>query len=215
MAAQIPGSAPNSSQIIPLNPTGNGTVSCFVSRRMSYLAPNGKTKKCFANSSRAVNTRVLDITPPCCGFEITTKSGRSGSCWPVENPPNQYPLPKHADVFFSGSLFGAKGKNTLSASGIELGENMIIDPKVAALTVSGSDVLTIKIIGDDNYKLDNAKIKFGISGGPNTPSIVPENTEVIEIAKLKMPKKPYLFLEAYDTTGNKQLMYIPIKMRRR
>lgn len=29
MAAQIPGAAPNSSQIIPLNPTGNGTVSCL------------------------------------------------------------------------------------------------------------------------------------------------------------------------------------------
>lgn len=214
-AAAKAGAAPNAREITPLNPTGNGTVTCFVSRRMSYISPEGKTKKCFANSSCAANTRVLDITPPCCGFDISTKSGKAGSCWPIENPPNQYPLPKHADVLFSGSLFGAKGKDMITATGLELGENMIIDEKVAALNITGRDVLTIKVIGDDNYKLDSSKVKFGISAGPNTPTIVPENTEVIEVAKLKMPKKPYLYLEAADTTGNKQRMYIPIKLRRR
>ena len=201
-ASVTAGVAPNQRYILPRNPTGRGAVTCNVGRRMKYDTQDGKSKTTYANSSKGSTCRV---------FEISASSGRSGTCWPVENPPDEYPLPKHADVYFSGSIFGS---DDITAEGLELGDNMMIDSSTVALNITKRDILTVKIIGSDNYKLDTTKLKFGISEGPNTPSICHENAEKIEISKLRLPEKAFLFLEAVDMAGNKQAMYIPIKVRR-
>ncbi len=204
----------NQSIIIPTRPTKRGAILCFSSRKMRYDLENGRTRATYANSSRAADVTVLDITPPLCGFEITTRDGSMGSCWPVENPPDKYPLPKLADIYFSGSLFG-QGSQELVIPEVELGDNMLVTPEEVELRVTRNDVLTIKVIGDDNYELDTERIRFAITDGPGGALVSPENQETIHIARLKMPERPYLFLEAYDTSDNRQAMYIPIKVVRR
>jgi hypothetical protein len=201
----------NQAIIVPTRPTSKGAILCFSSRKMRYDIGDGRTKATYVNSSRGADVTVLDITPPLCGFEITTKDGHTGTCWPVENPPDKYPLPKYADIYFSGSLFGATSEEKLIPE-VELGDNMMVDPYHAALLVTRRDVLTIKVIGEDNYKLDTDRIRFAICDGPAGALVSPENQEVIHISKLKLPERPYLFLEAYDVSGNKQAMYIPIKV---
>lgn len=213
--AESEGLAANQMVIIPTTPTGKAAITCHIGRRMRYDLPEpGKTKVTFANSSVARDVRVLDITPPTCGLEITVKKGGSGAFWPVENPPNQYPLPKKADVYLNGALFGAVDQDIM-VPGIELGANMIIAPEHAVLTVAADDELTVKVIGSDNHKLDEAKIKYGISsgaGGEPAP-IGPENAPVIELSKLKVPENAYLFLDASDISGNRQVIYVPLKVK--
>lgn len=212
MASVTESLAVNQMVMIPTTPTGKGAVTCHIARRMRYdLGEPGKSKATFANSSGARDVRVLDITPPLCGLEISVKDGASGAFWPVENPPDKYPLPKMADVYLSGALFNAADQDIL-VQGIELGNNMVITPEQGAINVTARDVLTIKVIGSDNYKLDNSKLKFGVCNGAGTePAPVgPENADVIELAKLKLPEAPYLYLDATDTSGNRQLMFVPI-----
>ena len=206
--------AVNQMYIKPKNPTGKGAITCYSSRKMRYDKDDGTTKATYANSSRAADVTVLDITPPLCGFEITTKDGKKGTCWPVENPPDKYPLPKLADVHFTGSLFGV-GSNDIVVSGLELGDNMAILKEQAVLSVSRRDILTVKVIGGDNYKLNTEKIRFGICDGPNGSVVGPINEEKIQLSKLRIPERPYLFIEAYDLAGNKQAMFIPMEIRRR
>ncbi|NCB38845.1 MAG: hypothetical protein EOM80_08755 [Erysipelotrichia bacterium] len=205
----------NQMVVVPTTPTGKGAITCHIARRMRYdLSEPGTSKATFANSSGAKDVRVLDITPPLCGLEISVKGGGNGAFWPVENPPNKYPLPKQADVYLSGAIFNAAEKDIL-VSGIELGKNMIIAPEQGVITLSAKDEISIKVIGGDNYKLDNSKLRFGIcdgAGGEPAP-IVPENTDVIKLSKIRLPKAPYIYLDATDTTGNRQLMFVPLKIK--
>lgn len=212
MASVTESLALNQMVIIPTTPTGKGAITCHIARRMRYdLGEPGKTKGTFANSSGAKDVRVLDITPPLCGLEITVKGGGTGAFWPVENPPDKYPLPKVADVYLSGGLFNAADQDVI-VQGIELGNQMVIAPEQGGITMSAKDVIAIKVIGGDNYKLDNSKLKYGISTGVGAEpvSVGPENADLIELAKLKLPQAPYFYLDATDTSGNRQLIFVPI-----
>ncbi len=205
----------NQMVIVPTTPTGRAAITCHIGRRMRYDLPEpGRTKETFANSSGAKDVRVLDITPPECGLEISVKDGDSGAFWPVENPPNKYPLPKLADVYLSGALFGAADKDIL-LQGLELGDNMVVAPEMGKVSLKANDVITLRVIGSDNYKLDNAKIKFGISngaGGQPNP-VGPVGESVIELEKLNLPEDPYLYIDATDTSGNRQVLFVPINIK--
>ena len=207
--------AANQMVIIPTTPTGKGAITCHIARKMRYdLEEPGRTKATYANSSGAKDVRVLDITPPLCGLEISVENGPSGACWPVENPPDKYPLPKQADVYLSGALFNAADQDIL-IPGLELGSNMVVAAEQGSLSVSPKDKLHIKVIGGDNYKLDNAKLKFGLcngAGGEPAPA-GPVNEETLDLGKLQLPETPFLYLDATDVAGNRQVMFIPVKIK--
>jgi hypothetical protein len=202
--------------VTPLNPTGKGAITCYIGRKMRYdLSEPGKTKVTFANSSGAKDVRVLDITPPTCGLEITVKNGKSGSFWSVENPPNKYPLPKMADIYMSGGLINADPEEVSVVQGLELGANMIVDAQHGGITLPADAEITIKMLGDDNYKLNNAKLKFGISngaGGEPAP-VGPVNQSEIKLSDIKLPESPYFFVDASDEAGNRQVLFVPIKIK--
>ena len=157
--------------------------------------------------------KVKDITPPTCGLDITVVDGLSGRCWPVENPPNHYPLPKTADMYFSGALFDSNDETKL-VSGFELGSNMIVSNEDGAINLKKTDVIKVKVIGDDNYKLDPDRLKYGIcagAGGEPTP-VSPVNAEEIDFSTFLIPENPFLYLDATDTAGNREILYIPLNI---
>lgn len=208
------GLAVNQMRVKPLKPTGRGNVTCHIGRRMKYDDPvAGHSKGTFVNSSGSSRVRVLDITPPTCGLEISVKDGKTGTFWTVENPPNEYPLPKHAQIFFSGSLclLGARQDNII-LSDYELGPDMVVTKKQAAVTVPANSILTLKVVGEDNYKLDNDKVRFGIcDGAGGEPKVVGDvNPPDIDLSVQKLPKKPYLFVDASDMAGNRQTIFVPL-----
>ncbi len=210
--------AVNQMVITPLNPTGRGAITCNAGRKMRYDSNEpGRTRGTFANSSIAADVRVLDITPPVCGLEITIEDGRAGTFWVAENPPNKYPLPKLADVYFSGALVNeADPTETITVSGLELGPNMVVAPEQAVVSLPADAVLKIKLNGEDNYKLDNAKLKYGIcagAGGEPTP-ISEVNAGEIKLAGLKLPENPYLYVDAVDVAGNRQVLFVPIRIKK-
>ncbi|OGK06511.1 MAG: hypothetical protein A2W80_17605 [Candidatus Riflebacteria bacterium GWC2_50_8] len=214
-ASVTQGLAANQMVVIPTTPTGKGSVTCHMARRLRYDAPEpGRSKVSYANSSGARDVRVLDITPPLCGLEINVENGKSGSFWPVEFPADKYPLPKTANVYFGGGLFDAVDREII-VEGLELGANMIVSAEQVAVNVAADAKLAIRVIGGDNYKLDNAKLKFGIctvAGGEPIP-IGPINEETIELSNLEIPENPYIFIDASDTTGNRQVMFVPLKVK--
>ena len=210
--------AVNQMVITPLQPTGKGAITCHAGRKMRYdSAEAGKSKGTFANSSVAADVQVLDITPPVCGLEIATEDGRSATFWVAENPPNKYPLPKMADVYLSGSLANtADPAEIITVAGLELGPNMVVTPEQAAITVAADAVLKIKANGEDNYKLDTAKLKFGIcagAGGEPTP-ISEVNATEVKLAGLKLPENPHFYVDASDVAGNRQVLYVPLKIKK-
>ncbi|EKD81373.1 MAG: hypothetical protein ACD_39C01839G0004 [uncultured bacterium] len=214
-ASTTQGLAANQMVVIPTTPTGKGSVTCHMARRLRYDAPEpGRSKVSYANSSGARDVRVIDITPPLCGLEINVENGKSGSFWPVEFPADKYPLPKTANVYFGGNLFDAVDKEIV-VEGLELGANMVVNAEQVAVNVAADAKLTIKVIGGDNYKLDNAKVKFGIctaAGGEPIP-VGPINEETIDLASLEIPENPYVYIDATDTTGNRQVMFVPLKVK--
>ncbi len=212
IASVTPGLAANQMMVIPTTPTGRGAVTCHMARRLRYDAPEpGRSKVSYANSSGGSDVRVLDITPPLCGLEITVEGGAAGSFWPVEFPPDKYPLPKFANIYFTGGLFGAADKEIV-VEGIELGANMVVDAKRVAVKVALDAKLNVRVIGGDNYKLDNTKLKYGVcsaAGGEPIP-VGPINEEVIDLSTYELPDTTYLFIDATDTTGNRQVMFVPL-----
>ena len=203
--------APNQMIVIPKTPCNRGAISCFASRKMSYIRDDdGKKIVCFACSSDMRRVIVKDITPPTCGLEISIVDGASGKCWAAENPPDHFPLPKTADVCFSGVLFNAPDEPKV-IEGFGLGTDMIVSEE-EAITIKKTDVLKVRVIGGDNYKLDNEKIRFGVcaAAGGEPTSVSPENAEEIDFTKFLIPEKPYLFLDASDVAGNRQTLFIPL-----
>ncbi|NLF95708.1 MAG: hypothetical protein GX569_03155 [Candidatus Riflebacteria bacterium] len=207
----------NQMVVTPLNPTGKGAITCHIGRKIRYTDPvTGKTRGTFANASVGHEARVIDITPPTCGLEIMVEGGRSGTFWVAENPPNKYPLPKMADVYFSGALVNEADPGAITTvQGVELGVAMVVKPEQAALNVPAGSVLKIKVNGEDNYKLDTAKLKYGIcknsSGEPIPVSAI--NASEIALADLELPEDPYLYVDASDVSGNRQVLYVPLKIR--
>lgn len=204
----------NQMVIIPTTPTDNGSVTCHSSRKMQYIREEGNTITCFANSSSASMFKVKDITPPLCGLEISIVNGQSGSLWPVENPPNHFPLPKTADMCFSGELFNASEEDKI-VQGYELGNSMIIANEDGGIRLSKDSVIKVKVIGEDNYKLDTDKIKYGVcagAGGEPTP-VSPVNESEIDFSKFLIPENPYLYLDASDVAGNREIIFIPLDIQ--
>lgn len=207
--------AANQQAIVPVNPTEKGSLNCHVSRKMSYVdSESGEERTVYANSSTAVAFKVKDITPPTCGLQISVEDGYSGTCYPVENPPNHYPLPKTADVIFSGSLFGATDEDRF-VQGYELGANMIVSNEDGSVTLPKNAVVTLKVVGDDNFKLNPDKVKFGVcagAGGEPTP-VSPINEEKIDFSTFVVPQNPYFYLDATDMAGNREVLFIPISIQ--
>ncbi|PKL50460.1 MAG: hypothetical protein CVV42_02900 [Candidatus Riflebacteria bacterium HGW-Riflebacteria-2] len=207
----------NQMVVTPINPTGKGAITCHIGRKMRYTDPvTGKTRGTFANASVGHDARVLDITPPTCGLEILVEGGRSGTFWVAENPPNKYPLPKLADVYFSGALINEADPGAiLAVQGLELGAGMVVPPEKAAVKVPAGSVLKIKVNGEDNYKLDNTKLKYGIcsnaSGEPVPVSAI--NATEIALAELELPENPHFYVDASDVSGNRQVLYVPLKIK--
>ena len=202
--------------VTPLSPTGKGAITCFASRRMRYdLSTPGKTQVSFATSSKAKDVRVLDITPPTCGLKITVKNGGTGMFWVTENPPNKYP-PKLADVSFTGNLIdGIQPDEVVPIQGLELGENMVVSAEQAAISVAADSVLMIEVNGDDNYKLNLDKLKYGIcdGAGGNPAPIGQVSPSEIKLAELKLPENPHLYIDASDMAGNRQVLFVPLKIK--
>lgn len=207
----------NQMVVTPLNPTGNGAITCHIGRKMRYSSSEpGKFKGTFANSSVGQDVRVLDITPPTCGLEISVQDGRSATIWVAENPPHKYPLPKLADVYFSGVLVNAADPDAiLTVQSVELGAGMVIAPEQAVITVAADDVLSIKVNGEDNYKLDSSKLKYGIckgAGGEPVP-VTAVNAGEIALADIELPENSYLYVDASDVSGNRQILFVPLKIK--
>lgn len=204
----------NQMVIIPTTPTDNGSVTCHSSRKMQYISEEGNTITCFANSSAASMFKVKDITPPLCGLEISVVNGPSGSLWPVENPPDQFPLPKTADMCFSGEIFNAFEEERV-VQGFELGNSMIVSNEDGCIRLSKDAVIKIKVIGEDNFKLDTDKIKYGVcagAGGEPVP-VSPLNESEIDFSKFLIPENPYLYLDASDVAGNREIIFIPLDVQ--
>ncbi len=202
----------NQKIIIPTTPTDRGSLTCHSSRKMKYYTEEGKKVLCFANSTCAKLFKVKDITPPTCGLEISINNGNTGRLWPVENPPDHYPLPKTADMCFSGSLFNDDPEEVRVSQGYELGDKMIVSGSDAAIKLKKTDVIKVKVIGDDNFKLNNQKLKYGVcagAGGEPTP-VSPVNVAEIDFSKFAIPENPYLYLDAYDMAGNREILYIQL-----
>lgn len=207
----------NQMVVTPLTPTSKGAVTCHIGRKMRYDLPEpGKNKSTFANASVGRDVKVLDITPPTCGLEISIKDGASGVFWVAENPPDKYPLPKLADVYFSGALGNPENPDeALTVQGLTLGIDMIVLPEQASIEVPAHSIITLRVNGEDNYKLDTSKLKFGIcagAGGEPTP-IGEVNAATINLAEVKIPENPHFYMDASDVAGNRQVLFVPMKLK--
>ena len=148
--SDTPDLAPNVMVVIPVIPTNRGALTCFAGRRMGYDdVQTGRRTNTFANSSAAKDVKIKDITPPTCGLEITVVEGPSGSIYPVENPPNHYPLPKTADLIMTGSIFNGDPDFQDIESGFVLGPDMIAPEEKATINIAQDSVIKLVVIGQD------------------------------------------------------------------
>ena len=207
------GLAPNMMVVIPVSPTNRGALTCFSGRRMGYdNLETGRRTNTFANSSSAKNVKIKDITPPTCGLSITVVEGPSGTIYPVENPPDQFPLPKTADLIMTGSIFNGDPDYQEIENGFVLGPDMIAPAEKATVQISQDSVVKIAVIGQDNYKLNTDKVKYGIcngAGGEPSP-ICQENQAEYDFSKIKVPENPHIYLDATDMAGNREVLFIPL-----
>lgn len=207
--------AENQMKVVPLDPTLSGAVTITIARPMKYRIAPDRFRTTFVNASRSLSTVVTDITPPVCGLEIIV-DGVTGTVYPVENPPHKHPLPKLSDVICRGKLFGLAGDDeSVTIEGLELGTQMIVPADRAALQLSKGAVIGMKTLLQDNQQVDEKSVRFGISNGTGEkPALVgPENPAELKLAELPVPEKPFLFIEASDIAGNRQVLYIPIKIK--
>ncbi len=205
----------NQVKVIPLDPTTAGAVTITIARPMKYRIAPDRFRTTFVNASRSLSTIVTDITPPVCGLEITA-DGEMGTVYPVENPAHKYPLPKLADVICRGKLFGTAGDDeSVTVEGIELGAQMVVPAERAALHLAKDAVITIKTLLQDNLQVDEKTVRFGLCEGTGEkPALVgQENPGELKLAEVKLPEKPFLFIEASDLAGNRQVLYISIQIK--
>ncbi|MBR4328599.1 MAG: hypothetical protein IKP71_02000 [Candidatus Riflebacteria bacterium] len=214
--SDTPDLAPNVMVVIPVIPTNRGALTCFAGRRMGYDdVQTGRRTNTFANSSAAKDVKIKDITPPTCGLEITVVEGPSGSIYPVENPPNHYPLPKTADLIMTGSIFNGDPDFQDIESGFVLGPDMIAPEEKATINIAQDSVIKLVVIGQDNYKLNTDKVKYGIcngAGGEPTP-VCQENQPEYDLSKIKIPENPHIYLDATDMAGNREVLFVPLKIK--
>jgi|GEM_PF-641037 len=205
----------NQMKVTPLDPCSKGAVSVFLSRPFKYEEKPGQLKTIFANGSKALHVKVTDITPPTCGLEVTSDGGK-GIVWAVETPANKYPLPKTADVHFKGTVFSQAGTEVDSrVAGIELGTKMVLAADQCNLFLSKDKEINLKVVLQDNDRVDENSVKYGICEVVNNqPVLVGEaNPTTIKPKSLKLPEKPYFFIEAMDPSGNHQVMCVPVTFK--
>jgi hypothetical protein len=205
----------NQMKVTPLDPCLRGAVSVYVSRPFKYEATPGQFKTIFANGGHSVQLKVTDITPPTCGFEVSSAK-KKGTIWTVEFPANKYPLPKSAQVFLRGNAFSADGSEVdKQIPGLELGPSMILDPTQCQLHFAKDAEISLKVVLQDNDKVDEKSLRFGLCEVANG-QVVPigdTNSPTIKPASLKIPEKPHLFIEAKDPSGNHQLLCVPVSFK--
>jgi len=203
----------NQMKIAPADPTHDGAVTVFVSRKMKYADAAGKVIYLHANGSVSAPSRVVDITPPLCGL-VVSAGGKKGSVWTVENPPNKFPLPKLGDVCANGELWSADGSSAEKiVSGIELNGKSKLPADQLAVHLPKAGEVSLELALQDNDKINDATVKYGLcelkGDAPRVLGTVSAPT--FDPSKLDLPKKDvYLFVEACDVTGNKGALYIPV-----
>jgi len=202
----------NQMKVTPLDPC-NGKLTVFVSRAMRYEEEPGSFRRIYANGGTAHHTKVLDITPPLCGLEITLGGKQKGNIWTIENPLNHYPLPKKGDIIIDGEIFANRTEKTIS--GFDLGPKLIADPGKLTLEIPAKTEIKLKARVQDNDKIDDKSTRFGICELNNgiVKVIGKENSEIIDLSKLELPKEVYLFIESKDLSGNPGSLFLPIKIK--
>lgn len=206
----------NQMRVTPLDPTRAGAVTITIARPMKYRIGPDSFRGTFVNASKSLKTTVMDVTPPVCGLEIMVGAD-AGTVYPVENPLHKPTLPKLADVICRGALFGAGGADeSITVEGVELGKHMILPAERAALHLAKDAILTLKPLLGDNQQVDEKSVKFGISNGAgDAPAAFgPLNPSEIRLGEIALPEQPYLFIEAADISGNVQILYIPIIIKK-
>ncbi len=205
----------NQMKVTPLDPCLKGAVTVFISRSFKYEVTPGQFKTIFATGGKSVMLKVTDITPPTCGIEVTA-GGKKGMVWTVEAPANKYPLPKTAEVHFRGNLFTPPGTEVENQiPNVELGPNMVLAPEQCQMTLPKDGEISLKMVLEDNDKVDEKTLKYGIcevANGQPVP-VGDYNVPTIKPASLKLPEKPYLFLEIKDMSGNHQVLCIPVSFK--
>ncbi|MBF0543602.1 MAG: hypothetical protein HQM08_04175 [Candidatus Riflebacteria bacterium] len=214
-ASATEGLPPNQIQVIPLDPTVAGAVSVFLSRPLRYEESPGQYRRIYATASKSAPTRVIDITPPCPGMEITLDNGISGQIWSVEEPPNKFPLPKTANVIYKGALFSKDGQDVnKNVIDIPLGQKMVLPETDATAFIPAKTKVTVKSISTDNDQIDDKTLKIGICELDSVPQIISDHiTENYEAQKFTALKKPGLFLEIADKTGNKSCIFVRVMLK--
>jgi hypothetical protein len=201
--------------VTPLNPCGFGAVTVFLSRGLRYEEEPGSFRLIYATAGRGQDVKVLDITPPLCGMEVGIDN-RKGTFWTVENPPNHHPLPKFGDVMVKGEVFADNGQDTeATVSHLELGPKTTVAPEAAAVTVSAKGTLTLAPVVQDNDKVDESSIRFGVCElNAGVPAIIgAENPKTVDVSTLDAKKKLYLFVEAKDASGNPGSVFFPLQIK--
>ncbi|NLI78265.1 MAG: hypothetical protein GX442_17750 [Candidatus Riflebacteria bacterium] len=205
----------NQMKVTPLNPCRKGGVTVTLARPMTYEESPGKVRRVFANSSTALNVRVTDITPPTSGLELSV-GDQKGTFWAAENPPHKHPLPKMADVYLKGPLFSPTGQDEqVVVPGIELGDKMILTPDQGQLRLPKTGELKIQLALQDNEEVDAKSVTCGLcelADGKPVP-VAGATGPTIDLAKVKLPAQPYIFIEAKDLTGNRQVLCIPVTVK--
>jgi hypothetical protein len=201
----------NQMKIAPLDPCKRGAITVTLARRMKYEDTPGHFRLTYVNSSRGAVVGVTDITPPTCGLEIKGAT-RSGSFWSTEAPPNA-PPPKNGNAFLRGSFLTQDGKDLeVIVQGLDLGL-MVVPEAQATILLPKDEPVTIQLILQDNVKVDEKSVRFGISDGA-AEEPVPVGTlnpEKVKLSDLPPTKNAFFFIEAKDTSGNKQVFYVPVK----
>lgn len=205
----------NQMKVTPLDPTRLGGVTVSIARPLTYEESPGKIRKVFANASRGLNVRVTDITPPTCGLEITVGK-QTGTFWCAENPPHGYPLPKKADVYLKGPLCSAAGEDEqVVVSDLELGAKMVLTAEQGAVRLPRTGEAKIKVILQDNDEVDGKTVRTGLCElVDGAPVPVPGTTgDSFDLSKIKLPAHPYLFVDATDLSGNRQVLCVPVLVK--
>ena len=113
-------------------------------------------------------------------------------------------------------MFNAAGQDEQAvATGLELGANMIVTPEQGKLLLPKNGVAKIKVMLQDNDKVDEKSLKFGlceIAAGKIAP-FGQSNPATIDLGKVKLPANSSIYVEAKDVSGNHQILCVPVVVK--
>jgi hypothetical protein len=207
--------APNRMRVVPIDPCAQGAVTVHISRQVRYQDAKGQVHTVWSNGGRSLQTRVSDITPPLVGLAVQVEGGK-GSVWAVENPPNEYPLPKHADIHVQGDVFSQAPEGIEKiVAGLELNNKMELPAGEVTLYLPKTKEVSLEAIVKDNDQVEPTAIVYGLCEVSNgVPRLVGEqNPTKFTASKLDLPKQVHLYIEAKDLSGNHAMLFIPVVFR--